>query len=120
VGKQSSKVRKAGGVSDQNIVRGASNRAEAEQLPTILHLASQSSVSDMGPGDIVFLDDFAYLREAFAPNFVAVLGCPLCGTPGMITAAQYSGAASVVCVSNLCSGLFRILEESQIVYLLPG
>ena len=118
--KQSNKVRKAGVAADQDTVCGASNHSEGEQLPTILHLASQSSVSDMGPGDIVFLDDFVYLREAFAPNFVAVLGCPLCGTPGLITAAQYSGAAAVVCGSNLCSGLFRILEETQIVYLPPS
>jgi len=120
VGKQSSKVRKAGGMPDQDTVRGASNHSEGERLPTILHLASRSSVSDMGPGDIVFLDDFVYLREVFAPNFVAVLGCPNCGTPVLITAAQYSGAAPVVCGSNLCSGLFRILDEAQIVHLPPS
>ena len=44
----------------------------------------------MAPGDIVFLDES--IAESFAPNFVAVLACPVCGAPGLITSAQYSGA----------------------------
>ena len=107
-------------MADQDIAQRAPNHSGGERLPPIVHLANRSSVSDMGAGDIVFLDDFAYLREAFARKFVAVLGCPLCGTPGLITSAQYSGAAPVVCGSNLCSGLFRILDEARIVYLLPS
>jgi hypothetical protein len=73
----------------------------------------------MAPGDIVFLDDFAYLREAFAPNFVAVLACPSCGSPGLITSVQYSGGAPIVCTSKVCPGLFRIVGEAQIVALPP-
>lgn len=73
----------------------------------------------MAPGDILLLDDFVQLRESSAPNFIAVLACPVCGTPSLITSAQYSGAAPVVCGSKLCSGLFRIIDEAQIVYLPP-
>jgi hypothetical protein len=83
-------------------------------------MSSRSSLSDMAPGDIVFLDDFAYLRESFAPHFVAVLACPLCGSPGLITSAQYSGGAPIVCTSKVCPGLFRILDEVQIVALPPS
>ena len=74
----------------------------------------------MAPGDIVFLDDFAHLRESFAPNFVALLACPLCGSPGLITSVQYSGGAPIVCTSKVCSGLFRIVDEAQIVSLPPS
>jgi hypothetical protein len=74
----------------------------------------------MAPSDIVFLDDFAYLRESFAPNFVAVLACPLCGAPSLITSVQYSGGAPIVCSSKVCSGLFRILDEAQIIPLPPN
>jgi len=74
----------------------------------------------MAPGDILLLDDSVPLRESFAPTFIAVLACPVCGTPSLITFAQYSGAAPVVCGSKLCSGLFRILDEAQIVYLPPS
>jgi hypothetical protein len=83
-------------------------------------MSSRSSLSDLAPGDIVFLDDFAYLRESFAPHFVAVLACPLCGSPGLITSAQYSGGAPIVCTSKVCPGLFRILDEAQIVALPPS
>jgi uncharacterized protein YbaR (Trm112 family) len=83
-------------------------------------MSNRSSLSDMAPGDIVFLDDFAHLRESFAPNFVAVLACPLCGSPGLITSAQYSGGAPIVCTSKVCSGLFRIVDEAQIVSLPPS
>jgi len=100
-------------------VRGASNPSGPARLPGVVHLVNRSSLADMAPGDIILLDDFGYLRESFGPNFIAVLACPLCGTPSLITSAQYSGAAPVVCGSILCSGLFRIIDEAQIVYLPP-
>ena len=73
----------------------------------------------MAPGDIAFLDDGTYQRESLAPTFVAVLACPLCGSPGLITSAQYSGGAPIVCTSKACAGLFRIVDEAQIVALPP-
>jgi uncharacterized protein YbaR (Trm112 family) len=73
----------------------------------------------MAPGDIVLLADLFYHREFFAPSFVAVLACPLCGSPGLITSAQYSGGAPIVCTSKACAGLFRIVDQTQIVALPP-
>jgi len=32
-----------------------------------MHLSNRASLSDMAPGDIVFLDDFAYLRSRSPP-----------------------------------------------------
>ena len=118
--KQSSKPRKAGAALGREGLRGVPNSSRAGQLPTDLHMSSRSSLSDMAPGDILFLDDFAHLRESFAPNFVAVLACPLCGSPGLITSVQYSRGAPIICTSKVCPGLFRIVEEAQIVSLPPS
>ena len=92
--------------------------SRTEGLPTTVNFVSRASLAEMAPGDIVFLDES--VAESFAPNFVAVLACPVCGAPGLITSAQYSGATPVVCGSKLCSGLFRIVNEDQIVYLPPS
>jgi len=120
VAKQGNKPRKPGVASEREVVRSVPSSGRAEQFPTDLHMSSRSSLSDLAPSDIVFLDDFAYLRESFAPHFVAVLACPLCGSPGLITSAQYSGGAPIVCTSKVCPGLFRILDEAQIVALPPS
>jgi hypothetical protein len=85
-----------------------------------LHLSNQSSLSDIAPGEIVFLDDFDSLRESFAPYFIAMLACPLCGSPGLITSVQFSGGAPIVCASKDCSGQYRIVDEARIVALLPS
>jgi len=118
--KQVNKPRKPGAVSDPEDVRGNPTSGRSAHPSTELHLSSRSSLTDMAPGDIVFLDDFAYLRESFAPNFVAMLACPLCGAPGLITSAQYSRGAPIICNSKVCSGLFRIVDEAQIVSLPPS
>jgi hypothetical protein len=118
VAKHSNKPRKTGAASER--AGGITSSDRAEQLPTDLHMSNRSSLSDMAPGDIVFLDDFAYLRESFAAHFVAVLACPLCGSPGLITSVQYSGGAPIVCTSKVCPGLFRIIDEAQIVALPPS
>ena len=99
---------------------GLSQASEAAQLPSDLHLSARSSLMDMAPSDIILLDDFTYLRESFSLNFVAVLACPLCGSPGLITSAQFSGGSPIVCTSKLCSGLFRIIDEARIVALPPS
>jgi hypothetical protein len=111
--------RKNGDSSAHEGVRASEPSAEA-QLPAELHLSGRSSLADMAPSDIILLDDFDYLRESFSPNFVAVLACPLCGSPGLITSAQFSGGGPIVCTSKLCSGLFRIVDEAQIVALPPS
>jgi len=119
VAKQINKSRKSGAVSEREDMRDVPSPGRAGQVPKDLLLSSRASLADMAPSDIVFLDDFAYLREAFAPNFVAVLACPLCGSPGLITSVQYSRGAPIVCTSKVCPGLFRIVDETQIVALPP-
>lgn len=113
------RARKNANCSSRDGVRG-NQPTEYGQLPAELHLSAHSSLADMAPGDIILLDDFTYLRESFSPNFVAVLACPLCGSPGLITSAQFSGGGPIVCTSKLCSGLFRIVDETQIVALPPS
>jgi hypothetical protein len=119
VAKQNNKLRKPGADAARENVGGDLTSARATQLPTHLHLSGRSSITDMTPGDIIFLDDFTYLRESFAPNFVAVLACPSCGSPSLITSAQYSGGGPIVCTSKICPGLFRIMDEAQIISLPP-
>ncbi len=105
---------------DREALRGDLDAPRAEALPSAVHFVNRSSLGDMVPGDIIFLDEYASLRESFAPCFIAILACPVCGTPSLLTATQYSGAAPVVCGSKVCSGLFRIEDEAQIVYLPPS
>ncbi len=118
--KHSNKPRKASALPVREAVRGVLGSGRPDRLPTILQMSNRSSLSDMAPGEIVFLDDFAHLRECFNPSFVAVLACPLCGTPGLITSIQYSGGAPIVCTSRICPGFFRIIDESQIVSVSPS
>lgn len=118
--KQNKKFRKPDAGTARENVEGHLGAGRATQVATDLHLSGRSSIADMAPGDIIFLDDFAYLRESFAPNFVAVLACPLCGSPVLITSAQYSGGSPIVCTSKICPALFRIIDESQIVSLPPS
>jgi hypothetical protein len=111
------KPRKPDSFPEHEGVREDPSPAHSTQLATELHMSGQSSLSDMDPGDIIFLDDFEYLRESFAPCFIAVLACPLCGSPSLITSIQYSRGAPIVCSSKLCSGMFRIVEEAKIISL---
>ena len=118
--KQINKPRKSNAPSEREGVPKSAGSSPLEQIPTDLHMSSRATLSDMAPGDIVFLDEFAHLRESFALHFVAVLACPLCGSPGLITSVQYSVGAPIVCTSKVCSGLFRILDEAQIVPIPPS
>lgn len=120
VAKQTNKPRKPGAMSEPEGARGVPGAGQAEQLPADLHLSNRSAVSEMAPGDIVFLDDLVCQRESYAPNFVAILACPLCGSPGLINSVQFSGGAPIVCTSKVCAGLFRIVDEAQIVSLPPS
>jgi len=119
VARQNNKARKSGAASVPESMRG-SVTGRAENLPADLHISSRSSLADMAPGDIAFLDAVAYQRESFAPVFVAVLACPLCGSLGQITSDQYCAGAPIVCTSKVCAGLFRIVDEAQIVSLPPS
>ena len=118
-GKQSNKVRKTVAAPGQEGIGDVASPGPGEQLPVELRVSNRASLTDMTPGDVIFLDDFATLREAFAAIFIAVLACPMCGSPGLITSAQFSGGAPIVCPSKLCSGLFRIVDEARIISLPP-
>jgi hypothetical protein len=118
--KQNNKPRKSEADSARKGVGEDLPSGREEQPATDLHLSSRSSLTDMTPGDIIFLDDFTYLRETFCANFVAVLACPLCGSAGLITIAQFSGGGPIVCTSKTCSGQFRIVDETHIVPLPPN
>jgi hypothetical protein len=115
--KNDNKQRKSGANSAHQGLKEALSPAGEDQTCTDLHLTSRASLTDMTPGDLVFLDEISYLRESFAPNFIAVLACPRCGSPGLVTSAQLSGAGPIVCVSKLCSGQFRVVNETQLVPL---
>jgi len=119
VAKPGNTIRKSNAASYQVAARSVAPIPNAQRLPTLVHWVNCPLLSDLAPGDMLFLDDFAHLREFFVPNFIALIACPVCGTPGLITTSQYYGSVPVVCESNSCSGLFRIVEESQIVYLPP-
>ena len=88
-----------------------------ESPPVNLHQVEQESLLQMRPGDILLLDDAETLRSAVDVTFCAVLACPLCGTPGLITSPQYFGTTPVICCSELCSGRFRIDNESRLTCL---
>jgi len=89
----------------------------ASPPPAALRLVDESSLPTMAPGDILLLDDALSLRESVEPIFFAVLACPVCGTRGLITPAQYFGLVPVICGSKVCSGLFRIVDQDHLLYL---
>ena len=77
-------------------------------------------LSELAPGDLLLLDgaeSSSPTEPDDAPVFLAVLSCPLCGAPTLITLAQYSGTMPVMCRSERCPGLYRILDEARFDYL---
>lgn len=119
VTKQSHRTRRGSAAALPERAGGAHTTSRASTLAVDVHLSGRSALAEMNPGDIVFLDEVSALRESTAPNFIAVLACPWCGSPGLITASQFSGSASIVCASKTCSGLFRIANEAQIIPIPP-
>jgi hypothetical protein len=73
----------------------------------------------MSPGDFVVIDEFPRLRELYGPQYVVALACPLCGWVAIVTSIQYSARAPIICSSNVCPGIFQIVDEAQIVSLPP-
>lgn len=94
--------------------------ARPRRLPALLHHVEKSSLSDLAPGDIWLIEEAATpspSTQGAAPVFFAVLGCPLCGAPTLITLAQYFGVSPVMCRSQVCAALFRIADQNRFVYL---
>ncbi len=119
VTKQSQKPRKPATLTAPEGAPGIPGQSRVKKHSIELRLSNRSAISEMAPGDIVFLDEIATEPETSAQSFFAVLACPWCGSPGLITATQFSGASPIVCTSKSCSGLFRIMNEAQIVPIPP-
>ncbi len=85
--------------------------------PASLRFVTESSLPALAPGDVLLLDDALAARQSIEPVFFAVLSCPLCGTPRLITAAEFFGGAPVLCAAEDCSALYRIVEQNHFEYL---
>jgi len=86
-------------------------------LPAAIRHVDESSLASMAPGDVLVLDDAVIWPHTNEPIFFAVLACPVCGTPGLITSAQYFGTAPIMCGVRECRGLFRVVDEDHLIYL---
>jgi hypothetical protein len=72
----------------------------------------------MGPGTMFVLENAGEVGEADDPYW-AVLGCPACGTLGLITRRQVAGLIPVICGSEHCSAQF-FLRDHQVVVRKPS
>lgn len=91
--------------------------AAATAPPRSLHHVQEEVLGQLEPGDVVRLDQAPSLRYQVASAFCAVLACPRCGAPGLITYAQYFAAAPVICGASHCPCRFKIEDQSHLVYL---
>jgi hypothetical protein len=85
--------------------------------PKTLNGVDEDQLGQMAPGDFIVLDHSPGLRRHVASIFYAIVACPACGMPGLITAQQYFGVVPVICPSDRCSCQFRIHECGGLVYL---
>lgn len=85
--------------------------------PTALCHVDESSISAMVPGDIFLIEKLKSAGLSTEPAFHAILACPLCGSQGLVSAAQYFGFETVICSARACSGLFKIIDGERLVYL---
>lgn len=59
-------------------------------------------IPEMDPGTIYLLKNQARLGDPTNP-YVAVLTCPRCGTPGLITRRQLYAGEKMICGGDTCS-----------------
>ena len=85
--------------------------------PDSLNMVDEDQLGQMAPADVIVLDHSPSLRKRVASVFYAIVSCPACGVPGLITAQQYFGVVSVICPSDRCSCHFRIHQCSALAYL---
>ena len=85
--------------------------------PCHLHHAREEDLSQLEPGDVLRLDQASSLRAQVASASCAVLACPRCGAPGLITHAQYFASSPVTCGASHCPCRFKIEDQSHLVYL---
>jgi len=85
--------------------------------PQILNVVDEDQVGQMAPGDVIVLDQSPSIRRRVASIFYAIVACPACSMPGLITARQYFGVIPVICPSDRCSCHYRIHECGRLTYL---
>jgi hypothetical protein len=68
----------------------------------------------MGPGSIFVLENAGDMGDTMDPYW-AVLGCPECGTLGLVTRKQVVGLLPILCGSESCSAQFFLKEEEIVV-----
>jgi len=68
----------------------------------------------MQPGTLFMLEQAGTLGKPENP-FWAVLACPACGAPGLITRYQFAGLEAMICGSEECSAEY-FLEAGRIRY----
>jgi len=115
--------RKAPSIMTKRCYRSSESESSKMKLRPVsagLNQVSEECLPWMRPGDIILLGDAASLRAMIETAFFAVLACPWCGMPGLITSAQYSGSESIICRSDFCSCRFRIEKESRFEFLLAS
>lgn len=112
--------RDRGDVRNEMVGAGSTTRGSllgAKRKPECLNDVGEEQLGQMVPGDVIVLDRSPALRRHVASIFCAIVACPACGMPGLITAQQYFGVVPVICPSDRCSCHFRIQERSGLVYL---
>jgi len=83
-----------------------------------LNILNEWIPEQMEPGTIFVLERVEDSSDNSDP-YVAVLACPQCGTLGLVTRRQLSGAVSIICGSDTCPAHF-ILHESEILVRKPS
>lgn len=78
-----------------------------------LSIVTEWLPEEMGPGSIFVLENAGEVGAEDDPYW-AVLGCPECGTLGLITRRQMRGLIPVICGSNQCPAQFMISEEEVV------
>ncbi|HKW75827.1 MAG TPA: hypothetical protein VJN64_09905 [Terriglobales bacterium] len=78
-----------------------------------LSIVTEWLPEEMGPGSIFVLENAGEVGAQDDPYW-AVLGCPECGTLGLITRRQMRGLLPVICGSNHCSAQFMISDEEVV------
>ncbi len=104
-------------VGASSAARRGQVRAKQSVRPETLNAVDEDQLGQMAPGDVIVLDHSPSLRRHVASLFYAIVACPACGIPGLITAQQYFGAIPVICPSDRCSCHFRINQCSGLAYL---
>lgn len=94
----------------------AVEEGNASPLPGFIHQVEALRVGDLKPAGLVLLDETRH-RQPPASMFCAVLACPRCGIPTLITTAQYHGVVPITCGADDCPCQVKIDEHGSLIYL---